>query len=297
LLAIAAAGSASAQQCPALIDVHLHAYERDARFRLRVPNAATGQPSAAVDGPSHRRLTLEQAKAADMVRGIVSGDDKAAVEAMIAQDPARFKRGFEFEVPTAKDYADLRALAKAGKLAMIGEIAPQYEGVAPTDPRLEPLWALAEEFDLPVGYHMGNGPPDIVRKGSPNHRVALGNPLLIEEVLAKHPKLRLYIMHAGFPFGDGIEALLSAYSNVYVDISAIDWAVPKATFYAHLKRLIDGGFGDRIMFGSDQMTWPEAIGIARQAYLDAPFLTEAQRRAIFYDNAVRFFRWTDLPKC
>jgi hypothetical protein len=53
------------------------------------------------------------------------------------------------------------------------------------------------------------------------------------------------------------------------------------------------GFGDRIMFGSDQMVWPESIGLAVAGIDSASFLTAAQKRAIFYDNAARFLRLTD----
>jgi predicted TIM-barrel fold metal-dependent hydrolase len=50
------------------------------------------------------------------------------------------------------------------------------------------------------------------------------------------------------------------------------------------------GFGKRIMFGTDQMFWPEAIGLAVQGVDSARFLTASEKRDIFYNNAVRFFR-------
>jgi uncharacterized protein len=51
---------------------------------------------------------------------------------------------------------------------------------------------------------------------------------------------------------------------------------------------VDAGLGKRLMFGSDQMRWPEAIGWAVAATEEAPFLTAEQKRDIFYNNAVRF---------
>ena len=48
------------------------------------------------------------------------------------------------------------------------------------------------------------------------------------------------------------------------------------------------GLGKRIMFGSDQMVWPEKIGEAVETIKQAPFLTEEQKRDIFYNNAARF---------
>ena len=44
------------------------------------------------------------------------------------------------------------------------------------------------------------------------------------------------------------------------------------------------------MFGSDQMVWPEAIGLAIEGIESADFLTAEQKRDIFYNNAVRFLR-------
>jgi hypothetical protein len=44
------------------------------------------------------------------------------------------------------------------------------------------------------------------------------------------------------------------------------------------------------MFGSDQMVWPEGIGMASEGIESASFLTEEQKRDIFYNNAVRFLR-------
>jgi predicted TIM-barrel fold metal-dependent hydrolase len=44
------------------------------------------------------------------------------------------------------------------------------------------------------------------------------------------------------------------------------------------------------MFGSDHMFWPQGIGLAVEGIESATFLTPAQKRDIFYGNAVRFFR-------
>jgi predicted TIM-barrel fold metal-dependent hydrolase len=282
-----------------VIDVHLHAYEGDIRFVRRTPNPRTGEPSAATDGASHRRLTLLEMERLGIVRGLVSSEGfTGPAEKMVAASGGRVLLGFgRDEVPTSQDLAQMRALAGAGKLALLGEIAPQYAGVAPDDPRMEPFWALAEQLQIPVGYHMGSGPALITQQGAPAHRAALGRPLLIEDVLVRHPRLRIFIMHAGWPFADEIQALLNSYPNVYADLGAIHWYENRKAFHAYLKRLVDEGFGKRIMFGSDQMVWPEAIGESLQAYREADYLTSEQRRDILFNNAVRFFGWSDLAGC
>jgi uncharacterized protein len=187
--------------------------------------------------------------------------------------------------------AELRRLVSEGKIVVFAEVAPQYDGMSPADPALEPYFALAEELDVPVGIHMGEGPP-----GGPNvegysaYRVRMGNPLLLEDVLIRHPKLRLYVMHYGSPFVDDMIALLYSYPQVYVDVAGDDWESPRKQFHSQLRRLVEAGFGKRILFGSDQMIWPDTIRLAIETIESADFLTNEQKRDILYNNAARFLR-------
>ena len=185
---------------------------------------------------------------------------------------------------------ELRALHRAGRLKVMGEIVTQYGGTPPDSPKLEPYYALAEELDIPVAIHIGPGPPGVAYFGSPNYRMRLSNPLALEDVLTRHPKLRLYVMHAGWPMGDEMVALMFAHPQVYVDVGVIDFAWPRAEFHAYLKRLVDAGMAKRIMFGSDSMIWPEAVDAAIEGIETAKFLTRQQKRDILYNNAARFLR-------
>ena len=177
----------------------------------------------------------------------------------------------------------IRAEVLAGRLAGIGEIATQLSGVAPNDPRLEPYFALAEELDLPVLIHtLGIGPY------LPTFRVKAGNPVLLEDVLVRHPKLRLFVENAGYPYRGEMIAMMTQYPQLHADVSTITWVIPRAAFYDHLEALVRAGLGKRLMFGSDQMRWPQKIGVAIEAIEEAPFLTQAQKRDILYHNAARF---------
>ena len=53
------------------------------------------------------------------------------------------------------------------------------------------------------------------------------------------------------------------------------------------------GLSKRIMFGSDQMMWPETIGVAIETIETAEFLTNEEKRDIFYYNAARFLRLSE----
>jgi hypothetical protein len=144
-----------------------------------------------------------------------------------------------------------------------------------------------------VGIHIGTGPPGAPYLGFGNYRARMHSPLSLEEPLVKHPQLRVYVMHAGWPMLDDTLALLYTHPQVYVGLGIIDYVLPKAEFHRYLRRLVEAGFGNRIMFGSDQMIWPEAIGIALESIESADFLSAQQKRDILYNNAARFLRLSE----
>jgi predicted TIM-barrel fold metal-dependent hydrolase len=185
----------------------------------------------------------------------------------------------------------LDARFAGGTFNFVGELAPQYVGVAPNDPAVDPIFKWAQARDLPVGLHMGLTQPGIALGRRPAYRVSLGNPLLLEDVLVRYPRLRLWVMHAGNPFLQEMIGLLSMFPDVYVDLSAAGCSAPRSdTGWCPLRDLVSRGFEDRLMFGTD-VAADTSIIAASIAYIErAEFLTPAQRDKIFCLNAQRFFR-------
>jgi hypothetical protein len=191
------------------------------------------------------------------------------------------------------DIAQLRADIEAGKVQALGEITTQYLGLGPSDPLLEPYFELAEEYDLPVFIHMGPGPPNSAYEENPfdvqapNYRATAGNPLLLEEALVKHPGVRVAVLHAGWPLADEMVFMLYQHPQVYAEmglLQAVDY-FPRAEYYSFLRRLVEAGFADRILFGSDTL-----IEDGISAIMEADFLTDEQKEAILCRNAARFLR-------
>ncbi|MDX1603907.1 MAG: amidohydrolase family protein, partial [Salinimicrobium sediminis] len=173
----------------------------------------------------------------------------------------------------------------------MGEIGTQLNGIPPNHPSLDPFFMLAEARGLPVLIHtLGIGPY------MPHFSSAAGSPLLLEEVFGKHPRLRLFVENAGYPFGDEMIAMMYQYPQLHADVSTITWVIPRTAFYDHLEKFMRAGLGKRIMFGSDQMVWPEKIGAAVEAIQKAPFLSQKQKEDIFYNNAARFLRLKNAEK-
>jgi predicted TIM-barrel fold metal-dependent hydrolase len=119
--------------------------------------------------------------------------------------------------------------------------------------------------------------------------MAAGDPLLLEEVLLHHKRLRLFVMHAGWPRLDSMLALLYSNPNVYVDIAALQapYIVPRTGYVRYLRELVENGFAKRIMFGSD---FPDQVSSGIDAILAADFLSVDQKTDILCRNAARFLR-------
>jgi hypothetical protein len=289
--AILGVGAIEAQERPPIIDMHMHA-------RVTMPKAANGEPIprlcfpapcvqqrsvASADGDV-LRMTLEAMERNNIVLGFLS-DPLEQVYQWVSAAPGRFIASPVVLDPADVNLNELRRDYEAGKLGGMGELATQYRGFAPNDPALDPLFALAVEYDVPVLIHTEG-----IAGASPAFRIADGHPELLQEVLVKHPELRLYMENAGFPFLEEAISLMYRYPNVYADLSTITWIIPRDMFYNYLEGLLDAGLGSRLMFGSDQMFWPESIDLAVDAIESAPFLSEKQKRDIFYNNAARFLR-------
>ena len=187
----------------------------------------------------------------------------------------------------------LRQRIQRGDIAILGEIAPQVEGISPEDEVLEPYFALAEELDIPLAIHVLSAQNVYL---APRNRAALNHPLLLEKMLIGHPKLRIYVMHAGWPMLDEMISLLLLYPQVYVDVAGIDWLLPRKELHRYLQTLVEAGFGKRIMFGSDASMWPQTLAIGIEAIESADFLSETQKRDILYNNAARFLRLDETTR-
>ena len=276
-----------------ILDVHVHAH-RNVPNRSYCPNSGRiglqdengtltcSEPlRPALDGDDLMERTLRYLEEYNMY-AIAMTQDYSQLEQWIRHSkrilPAIQTGVNDFETNRVQE------LVESGKVVAIGELMTQYEGISPDSEQIEKVWDLAVKQDIPVGIHMSAPGAQL-----PDYVARYGNPLLLEPVLRKYPDLRIYLMHAGWPFLEETVSILRQYPNVYVDISFIDWQMPRQLFHDYLEQLVAYGFQKRIMFGSDQ-TWPDAIRIAVENVEAAEFLSAQQKEDIFLQNALRFFR-------
>jgi len=298
-MAISLTGTVKGQD--KIIDIHMHAnkltsqsvycpYTTDPLAGARMFSNNTSLPceylltSPATDDDLIKKAIL-YIKKNNISKAVISGLDMNQVRKWKAALPDVFMMGICDPVSYGVD--SVRKMIKKGEIDIIGELGTQYWGTTLDSPEYDPFMTLAEECDIPVINHSGLGLPGGT---SGEYRVSLGYPLIYENVLVKHPKLRICFAHAGWPMVDEMIALLYNYKNVYVDISYISYCAPKEDFRNYLKRLVDAGFSKRILFGSDLLFWPEVTDLAINSVKTADFLSDQQKQDIFYNNAVRFLK-------
>jgi hypothetical protein len=61
------------------------------------------------------------------------------------------------------------------------------------------------------------------------------------------------LLDAGSPMIDNMLTLLQANSHVYVDFAGLIWSYPRVEVDRYIQRLVEAGFEDRIMSGTDQL--------------------------------------------
>jgi hypothetical protein len=257
-----------------IFDVHIHG-DKEPKEQLNILSS-NGVYKAAISTSWDLQTQYENYPETTLIYGL-----------MLACPEGKVPYSLQYCFPNKEDFPNLEwveQLIKENKIQFLGEILSQYYGISPSDEKLLPYYALAEKYNIPVGIHTGLAGPN---HGSKNFKVSLGTPLLFETLLQKFTKLKVWIMHAGAPFLEDTIAIMKYYPNVYADISAINnpYIFSKSEFSDIIKKLIDAGLEDRLMFGSDN----GEIQIIIDNIEALDFLTTIQKQKIYYQNAELFF--------
>lgn len=297
---------------PPVIDVHVHAIDESWPAGPMCPNTfnfAASDPDTKEGGNgwAQEECTpkLYPAAKGEYIKDVVAEMKRLNVTAVVFGDPTSVQKwrdaapgrvipGTSFNGPGQQgkrvEIDQLRKEFTTNGFKVMGEIGLQYEGISPSDPSVDKYFALAEELDVPVAIHMGTGGSGRGNVTMPKFRGSMGNPLLLEELLARHPKLRVQVMHAGYPMIDNMLTLLQENSHVYVDVAGLVWSYPLKEVNRYIERLVEAGFEDRVMFGTDQMEWPGLMAYSISIIQNADYLTPKEKRDILYNNAARFLR-------
>ncbi len=283
-----------AQAQTKIIDMHIHSYT-ESDFGGREPATDHYGVKGSKDAEIHRIETFAAFKKFNIVKAVVSGNPES-VDNWAAKDKDGIViRGILMFAPNdwGMDSAKLEQMIKDKKIDVFGEIAPYYGGTTLSDSIWQPYLRICEKYDIPVAVHTGGGDPGGTYSWSPKARLRLADPYLIEDVLVKYPKLRVYLMHAGGEdWPEHAIRLMAYYPQLYTDLAVMLWVEPNTQRYIKefLRNVKEAGYLDRVMFGSDQMIWPYAIEKSIRFLNSLTFLTKQDKEDILYNNAVRFLR-------
>jgi uncharacterized protein len=285
--------TALAAERPSIIDMHIHSYGEVAEYGVYGSIGPHGRK-----GPDNQKLhfqdTYERFRKYNITKAVVSGSPASVETWKNWDEDDRIIRGLMIDLPS--DYGlsvqRFEEMVKNGKVEIFGELGPYYSGTTLAAPLWDPFLVICEQYDIPVAVHTGGGGPGETYSRHPNARLILADPFLIEDVLVKYPRLRVYLMHAGEHEHEHALRLMAYYPQVYADISALLWVTTQTQRYARefLHNAKQAGLLDRVMFGSDQMRWPDTIDMSIEYLNSLDFLNEQDKRDILYNNAARFLR-------
>jgi len=276
---------------PPIIDMHLHTM---GEWDYPAPEGLFQGLTASAIPEMLFKETYEQFRELNVVKAVVCGP-LDCVERWKSQDEdGRIIPGLQMHAPNDWEVDPVRfeSLVKAGKIKVFGEVIPLISETTLSDPEWQPYLEICEQYDIPVLVHTSRGPRGIAYTWAPKARFRYGEPYLIEDVLIKYPKLRLYMGHSGVEWQDQVLMLMDGYPQLYTDLAAILWIGPLYQQHAteFLAKAKEGGLLNRVMFGSDQLHWPHAIKMSIDYLNSLDFLTEKDKRDILYNNAATFLR-------
>lgn len=156
------------------------------------------------------------------------------------------------------------------------------QGFDPSDPEHEELFSTIEDLGVPCVFHGGNSTMGAGAPGGRGLRVRHGDPLMIDDLAARHPDLQILIAHPAFPWEKEQLAVCQQKGNVYMDLSG--W-LPK---YIDEQVLHYAGtvLRDKVMFGTDYpMIDPDEWLESFEEHTD---YDEATQRKLLWENAESF---------
>lgn len=204
----------------------------------------------------------------------------------------------------ADGVAELADLAQTGQISGI-KLYPGYQNFAPEDPKVFPVYELAQSYNLPVIIHTGllhecckkqereSGIYNCGYGYCPlfTERLSLARPKSLIGALKMFPRVKFVLAHLAKPYHKELRDVMRRFRNTFTDISGqfnsgasyatekfIDNVVREANLF--IKEVPDGE--DRFLFASDFPIQSYADTFSLIERLD---VSDKVREKIFSENA------------
>ena len=240
------------------IDIHTHVHgsvcgDTDSE-RMRAMSQYFGQREAATnvhEMAAYYRERKMMAVIFTVDTYTVSGDDPLPSNEEIAELAAEHT---DTVIPFAsvdpgRGKAGVKMLHRlVGEHAMRGlKLHPNAQEFYPNDRRVYPLYAAAEELQVPVLIHSGHTGVGAGEPGGGGVRLKYSNPMLVDDVAVDFPELTIILAHPSFPWQDEAISICLHKPQVYIDLSG--WS-PKY-FSPVLVQYANTLLKHKMLFGSD----------------------------------------------
>jgi len=159
------------------------------------------------------------------------------------------------------------------------KLHPTVQGFDPQSEALAPLWAALETLGVPVIVHTGQTGVGAGTPGGYGFKTRYSNPMLLDDVLADHPRLQIVLAHPSVPWVDEQISVATHKANAWIDLSG--WS-PKY-FPPQLVRAANSYLQHKVLFGSDFPVLTPERWLGDFAALD---LKDEVRPKILKDNAI-----------
>lgn len=157
---------------------------------------------------------------------------------------------------------------------------PSLQGFAPNDPTYYPLYRVIADRGVPALFHTGQTGIGAGLPGGRGIKLRLSDPMLLDDVAADFPDLRIVMAHPGVPWSDAAISVATHKANAFIDLSG--W-LPKY-FPPALTRQLGTLLRRKALFGSDFPVLTPDRWMSSFAELG---VREEAHRDLFVGNAVK----------
>lgn len=175
--------------------------------------------------------------------------------------------------------AELRRLIEEDGIRGV-KFHPSLQEFAPNDGSAFGLYQVLAEHRLPAVFHTGQTGIGAGMPGGGGIKLRLSDPMLLDDVCADFPDLRVIMAHPSVPWQDSSISIATHKPNAFIDLSG--WS-PKY-FAPQLVRAINGLLRHKVLFASD---YPVIDPERWLADFDALQIKDEVRPLVLKENAIR----------
>ena len=127
------------------------------------------------------------------------------------------------------------------------KLHPQVQAFEPNNRAFYPLYSKCVEYGVPITFHTGSTYWGAGLHGGGGVKLRFSNPMLLDDVAADFPDLKIIMAHPGWPWQDEQLAVAMHKENTYIDLSGWSPKYFSPLLVTYMSKLIPHKF----LFGTD----------------------------------------------